>query len=251
MTPFLIYERGVTFLNEDERIKVNWGGFSQVRCELELLKKAYTYPSINFDYFHLLSGHDFPCATIDQFDTFFERVTPGRSFMHFDTPDQHKDWSEQIEARINKWHLADTFVGKTSRIRRFIEAFLNRMFPRSFPLELYAGWQWFSWHRSLVMWVLSYCDCHPDYLRRFHNTGCCDEVLFHTMLHPHIDELNIDINNALRYIDWFPDRPYKTLPLILDERDYDKIVKSGCLFCRKVKMPDSNTLCSKLENNKV
>ena len=27
----------------------------------------YTYPSINFDYFHLLSGHDFPCARIVAF----------------------------------------------------------------------------------------------------------------------------------------------------------------------------------------
>lgn len=49
-----------------------------------------------------------------------------------------------------------------------------------------------------------------------------------------LEELNIDRNNSLRYIDWFPKRKYVTLPLILDERDYVAIKESKAFFCRKV-----------------
>ena len=150
------------------------------------------------DYLHLISGHDYPCVSNEELDCFFENAAHGRSFMHYDTDKQHEQWRELISQRINRWHFNDW---KTNMyIRRMMEELFNLFFPRNYKGELYAGWQWFSWHRSLAQWVVEYTEKNPDYLRRFRYTGCCDEVVFHTLLYPYIDELNIDKDNALRYI---------------------------------------------------
>ena len=42
-------------------------------------------------------------------DAFFESVPAGRSFMHYDTDEQHVEWDARIKARINRWHLNDLF----------------------------------------------------------------------------------------------------------------------------------------------
>lgn len=43
-----------------DRIKVNWGGHSQITCELNLLKAAI---SNHYQYYHLVSGVDLPLKT--------------------------------------------------------------------------------------------------------------------------------------------------------------------------------------------
>lgn len=40
-----------------KRINVTWGGDSQIKCELLLLEEAF---KIGYEYYHLISGVDFP-----------------------------------------------------------------------------------------------------------------------------------------------------------------------------------------------
>ena len=215
-----------------------------IEAEVVLMREALAHPD-GMDYFHLISGHDYPCRSNADFDAFFESSPSGRSYMHFDSDEQHEEWKSQIRNRFVPYHFHDRI--KNRYIRGGLERLCNILRPRHESFELYAGWNWFSWHRTLVQWVLNYYDTHPDYVRRFHHTSCCDEVIFHTMLFPRIKELNIDRDNALRYIDWFPKREYDTLPLVLDERDYEQIHASGAFFCRKVFLDRSEKLLDMLD----
>lgn len=61
------------------------------------------------------------------------------------------------------------------------------------------------------------------------------------------NEVPVISNNSFRYVDWHPKHDYTSLPLILDERDYDDIVNSGMLFCRKVELGKSDTLLDMLD----
>ena len=124
---------------------------------------------------------------------------------------------------------------------------LNVTIKRTQIHNVVAGWNWFSWHRSLVIWVLDYLKSHPSYLKRFKFTSCCDEVIFHTLLYSHIIDLNVEPHNSLRYIDWHPNRPCASLPLVLNERDFLKIVDSHALFCRKVDIDSSKLLLELLD----
>lgn len=226
-----------------ERINVTHGGFSQIVVEPMLLRAAIECGE-HIDYFHLISGHDYPCRSNAEFDAFFEDNN-GRSYMHYDTDEQHIKWKNKIEARYTKWNLRD--LGLNRYLRYFITVVLNIFASKKVSFELYAGWNWFSWHRSVVEFIMKRLKDNPEYLELFRYTDCCDEVIFHTMLFKHLDELNIDKDNSLRYIDWFPEREYTTLPLVLDERDYDKIVESDAFFCRKVFIGSSSELLDKLD----
>lgn len=53
-----------------ERLNVNWGGFSQVRCELNLLKAA-VMSDIEYSRYHLISGADLPIKNQDYIHAFF------------------------------------------------------------------------------------------------------------------------------------------------------------------------------------
>ena len=48
---------------------VHWGGFSMLKCEMFLLKEAYKLSDA--DYFHLISGEDYPIKPLNEFNDFF------------------------------------------------------------------------------------------------------------------------------------------------------------------------------------
>ena len=54
----------------EERISVTWGDYSQIACELKLLKEA---TKTEHDYYHLLSGVDLPIKTQDEIHDFFDK----------------------------------------------------------------------------------------------------------------------------------------------------------------------------------
>ena len=88
---------------------------------------------------------------------------------------------------------------------------------------------------GILVWdAILYIKSNPFYLKRWHHTHCCDELIFHTLLNNKTKELNIEKYNSLRYIEWHPKRESPSLPLILDEREYEDIVKKNAFFCRKI-----------------
>lgn len=52
--------------------KVNWGGRSQFVVTISLMRLALSHP-VKMDYFHLISGQDFPLRSNQVFDRFFEK----------------------------------------------------------------------------------------------------------------------------------------------------------------------------------
>lgn len=233
----------VYFTEGKERIRVNHAGFSQIACTLQLLKLAQAK---QMDYVHLLSGQDYPCVSNQEFDDFFEKCG-NRSFMHYDSPEEALIWSKKkYPDRYRKYYACD-MPGRNHLIIKGIVVLLNKILKKVSPIRadiknVAAGWSWFTWHNSVVDYVLSYISDNPVFLERFKYTSCCDEVIFHTILNGMDKELNIEKYNSLRFIEWHPKRPYKSLPLILDEHEYDEIINCGAFFCRKIHPVESATL---------
>ena len=53
-----------------ERIDASWGGYSLVQCEMSLFDEA---SKKKYDYYHLLSGIDFPIKPMKEIHYFFEK----------------------------------------------------------------------------------------------------------------------------------------------------------------------------------
>ncbi|WP_241647890.1 beta-1,6-N-acetylglucosaminyltransferase, partial [Rosenbergiella metrosideri] len=74
-----------------------------------LLEKAYD-SNINFDYFHLISGQDYPLTDNASFDNFFE--FNDNSFMQFDKDSEMKIWRKtKYNERVNYFYLVDVLSG--------------------------------------------------------------------------------------------------------------------------------------------
>lgn len=241
----------VIFLDGDERIIVNHGGFSQIQCTLNLLRKVSDF-YVDFDYIHSLSGQDFPLVNVSDFEKYFEQNN-GQSYMMYDSEEEHQIWSQprnKYEERYRRFYFNDR------EINFFIKKLLNGIqrffYLRSYIPQIRGGWSWFSWHISVVNYILKVSRENPRYFERFKYTSCCDEIVFHTLLYPHIKELNIITNNCLRYIDWHPKRKFRgRLPLTLNEKDFNLIAESKCLFCRKVELNESKNLLKKIEETLI
>lgn len=235
----------------DNRINVCHGGISQIECTLALLKKSFNY-SVSFDFFHSLSGQDYPIRSNQQFDDFFEQTND--SFMAFDPEDKQKLFrKKKYSDRVNLLHFNDnnTLLAKVYRRTSLIRIVsLFKHFPKIEPI--YGGWSWFSWNHQTVAYVLNYIDEHPEYYERFNHTYCGDELFFHTILASQIVKLHIEIYRPLRFVSWIPYRTVSTKyrPYTLNELDYHEIISSEAFFCRKVELPESEKLLDMIDKQR-
>ena len=170
--------------------------------------------------------------------------------MHFDNEEEAEDWKKyKYPERYKRFHFNDLYIvnQRVSTFIRIVFSIIFKRYERPDISGIAAGWNWFSWHKSVVDYIFDFLDRNSKYIDRFHYTSCCDEIFFHTILNEHTTELNINRDNALRFIEWHPKRNAKSLPLILDEREYQDIVDSRAFFCRKVDPSASGRLIEMLE----
>lgn len=242
----------VYFLEGKECMEVSHGGYSQIECTLRLLHKAY---DMNCDYFHLISGQDYPCRPNAEFDKFFE-IHEGYSYMAIEDDDYHaKCMQKKYPSRVLPWYIKD-FPHREIRLIdlgvRLFNSISKHFYIRKPIPNLWGGWNWFTWHRSLAKYVIQQEKDNPRFFKRFHNTLCGDELIFQTLFHGREEELKIIKGNALRYINWSKKAEGKNhsgSPLLLNEEEYDEIIKSGAFFCRKVHPEISKILLKLLRDN--
>lgn len=222
----------------EKEMIVNHGGFSQIEATLLLLDNAFGYGG--FDYYHLISGQDYPVVKNNTFDSFFENNE--QSYMQYDSPENITKWrNDKYKQRTQLLHFTDFFGYKCIPVK--VSYYLSRAMVRVARLLPYrrsqihntcGGWSWFSWHHNVVSFVIDNLKSNPSYLKRFKMTYCCDEIIFHTLLNEFCSELKINKYDSLRFVEWHPKRYASSLPLTLNESELEDIINSKSFFIRKV-----------------
>lgn len=224
--------QNVHFLKK--RIACYWAGISLVDVEIELMKAAKSFPVL-FDYYHLISGQDYPLRSNEQFDAFFESTED--SFMCFNFEKDIDYWMPIYKMKTSQFYTNGTHSWSERLYLKMVNnRFSRKLIKRKTIPNLAGGWQWFSWSANVVDYVLNYLSENPGFRRRFNHTSSPDEHFFTTMLYSHLDELHIRKHFPLRYISWEPYRPIaqKHRPYNLEEFDYNRVINSAAFFCRKV-----------------
>lgn len=229
------------------RFRVNWGGRNHLRSILHLVRESLKNPEL--EYFHLISGQDFPTRSLESFDEFF-RVNRGVDFLeHFSLPADC--WDGGGLDRIRYFQPYDLIDAKRSmhRIRSLLRLQqrlgISRPIPKELP-KLYGGSTYWSLGRPTVQLVHDYTIRHPQLLRRLIHTFCSEELYFQTVV------LNADSARRisgfnLRYIKWpARDEPASGGPAVLDEHDFLPIRQSEAFFARKFDHPKSDNLLAML-----
>lgn len=215
-----------------ERTDIQWGGYSQINCEMLLLKAA---SEKGYDYYHLLSGVDMPIKSCEYIEDFFVRNN-GKEFICFR---ENPSDSFRLRSRYMGHHFAydSGLDAKYNKVVKLADRALCLITPRKqyFPKEAYRfGSNWFSITGAFAEYVISQ---EEIIAKQFKDTCCCDEVFLHTICYNSAFKNNTymgtdysETNACLRYIDFERGRPY-----VFVEQDFDELMSTAedVLFARK------------------
>ena len=223
---------------------VEWGDYKHLLAIVMLMREAYSHSDL--EYFHLVTGSDYPCMPLTDFKSFCEEHRNDNYLEHFPLP--HPDWgTEGGLNRIQYWWLRpnSTRTSGAWLTRKFVNLQRRLGIKRSFNHfngNLYGGGTYWSMSRKAIGIALDYMDSHPDYLHRFRHTSIAEEICLPTIW------CNSGLplaNDYKRYIDWGVDGAN---PQVLTEKDYDKIVASRAIFARKMESGVSDKLIELLQH---
>lgn len=206
-----------------KRNNVRWGEYSQIKCELQLLKVAVKY---EHNYYHLLSGVDLPLKKQNDIHDFFKKYG-GLEFIDEDSHEIREDLLERI--RIYHFGGLNKSIAKISRkIQKLIN--INRI-KKYDKVCFQKGRNWFSITHDLALYLINN---EKRIKRMFGFSECGDEMFLQTLAENSIFKERIcnritmpDIPDT-RHIDWQRGTPY-----VFRKNDYIELKNSTALFARK------------------
>lgn len=214
-----------------KQIKVRWADYSQVECELLLLKKASQYNK--YSYYHLISGVDMPIKSSKTIYNFFEK-SKGKEFVHFES-----DYLPKYKKAWLKYYYIFRRYGRKNIITKGLEFIsiniqkaihINRL--KRTNIQLRTGANWFSITHDFVKYILNH---EMQYKRLLNYTRSPDEIFIQTILYNSEFRKNLyytkydnNYHSIMRLVDWKRGNPY-----VFREKDYNEIMGSEMMFARK------------------
>jgi hypothetical protein len=225
-----------------QKYNITWGGNTSIQCELFLLRTAAKH---HYEYYHLISGADFPLKNQNEIHSFFEQ-NKGKEFIQINDAYLHNN--AHIYRRLSLYHFLQDYKNRTPyRLINSLISFLDKSLLgiqvilrvdriKRQKIVLKYGSNWFSVTDELVQYVLQKSHW---ILSTFQKTKCADELFLQTAIYdsPFMNALynnKFDGNyqSNMRLIDFdrsnSPEHPH-----IWTLADFDELTSSDFLFARK------------------
>lgn len=247
----------VTFI--ENRVRVMWGSFTQVRFQMEMIRAALTEKA--YDYLFMLSAQDYPVWSNQRMIQYLEE-NKGKNFLQGMSMAElpHSETYEYTRYRFlnNKpWRYGTLKSKFRVALRKICEPFLKK--PLVFEADgktysLYKGSDYFAITGELAAYLLETYDQSPELRRYFANSFAPSETFAHT----------VAFNSRFADSCMLTKGPVKKLeqltPLtyieygqkikILTENDYDSIMASGKMLCRKTVTGESDRLMDMIDKQR-
>lgn len=209
---------------------ISWGGYSQIKCILALLKAATS--TFTYDYYHFMVGVEFPLKSQDYIHHFFEE-NDGKEFIGFDPYDYN------FEERVRFYHIFNGSARKGTLLSK-IQNFLRKLFLKIQKLARYdrlkgtdmilkkgnANW---SITNQLAVFIISK---QEEIKKIYKHSFCADEVFIHTLVYNSLfyervyDKKDEFLSN-MRIVQW------NNSQNVYHKNDLPFLINSGRLFARK------------------
>ena len=231
-----------------KRLNVKWSSYSQIECELLLLKEAINK---NYTYYHLISGNDLLIKKNKIIYDFYNDNN-GWEFVGY----QHIDkvTEDQLE-RVKYYHL---FNGNRRHKYKFVCSLSNKIYYNLLRVErklkinrlrnndivIRKGANWFSITNDLAKYVVSK---EKEIKKMYRHTNCADEIFLQTIVYNSkfrdkiFNKYHDEHGNIKRFIDWNRGEPY-----VFTLEDYDEIINSKCFFARKFSSEKDKEIIDKI-----
>lgn len=224
-----------------ENKPVNWGGYSQVSCEMRLISEAHKHGP--YEHYHFLQRAAFPLKTQDELHRFYHEHAD-EEFIEIDM--HGVDWSERLR---RFYFFNEHYSPRKSRISFYrIDRGLAKLqktfgldrFSR-FGLECKKGHSNWSITESFATYLLD----HEDTIHKMtRHASLPDEVFIHTMVwnspfKARLYGLSQDGNSSCMLCHTWPVEEKSPRPRHQFQwEDLDFILSSGKNFARKFDGPD-------------
>lgn len=221
----------------DNRVAVNWAGYSMVEAEFRLFNKAFQNGP--YAYYHLLSGTDLPIKSQDYIHSVCE-AKAGTEFIAF--ADASK---EELAYRVQHYFLfPEQFKGGRfwkRALRKMFLLFQNLIGCHRLDVPIRKGSQWCSVTHDFVRYLLSQ---ELTVKKWFHHTFCPDELFIQTLCtnSPFMDKVQkaqTEFEGNMRFIKW---REGQLLPITSE--DIPALQSSERWFARKFSSDDKDLVRS-------
>ena len=227
-----------------ERTDVKWGSYSQINCEMVLLKEAV---KTEHAYYHLLSGMDLPIKSLDEIFAFFDKYE-GLEFIDEDLP-------QISEAALSRVKYVHKFYGKAGSVKDILGAAASKgqklmgvdRTRKYADIIFQKGRNWFSITHGLAKLVV---EKEAWVQEVFGQSVCGDELFLQTVARNSEYADKICNQNTMpeipdtRYIDWA--RGTNNNPYVFRESDYEELKNSSALFARKFDLNVDEKIVEKL-----
>lgn len=239
----LVKESGLYFINS---MAVSYGSYSQVECQLELMRQAAKQ---KYCYYHFLSDCDLPLRSQDHILDFFESHK-GREFVNI----YGRNFADGMRRRAN--YMKDAydagfrmFGRKTEKLEYpwSLSTSLNPEIEISTDAGfiLQAGINACSITHNLVSLILLKAPWCERYLSKL--GGSC-ELFFQTILWNSMMKQSIYYhmydnwsNATMRYMDYKEGNPY-----VWQSKDFDTLIRSPYLFAGPINIKEKNGIAKQI-----
>lgn len=265
--PFLerIDKANVFFLKGNDRIKVYWGGFSQVQATLNLLKKCLEINGSNpmeYKKVVFMSGADYPIKSNEYIHRFFEQhkatnfirgmnITKAntakynfcvRNYLFFDFFAYNGTVTRVVRKMLNL--VVSSFRRKPNYIRT----------TKGNKIDIFHGSSWWALNVDVIRYIDCYVTQHKEISSYFKYSLASDEKFFHTLF------FNSDFANSNLYKGEEPYVPFTSafanihvidpsLKKWFNLSDFDIVKNADQLFVRKVSSSDSKGLLDQIDRD--
>ena len=227
----------------EQRYNIMWGSFMQVKYQMALIKSALSFEK-SFDYLFSVSGLDYPLWNADKIMTYL-RENNGKEFLWatcLTTKDEAETRLYREYRFLNNycWPYG-TLKSKFRVALRHIVSALGIHKPLMVSLHgkecpMYKGGSWWGISSALAHAVLDVYEHDTQFTAYFKNSFAPDETFIHTIaMNSEFARQCTLINNhsklellsPLTYIE------YGDEIKVFTEKDYNTLMASDKMFCRK------------------
>lgn len=216
------------------RFNIRWGGYNQVRAEVELLNVASRN---NYVYYHIISGVDLPLKSQSEIHKFLDK-NKGKEFISIERISRDSWRDVEIKNRIRLYHFFDKWIDLRNKsiftyILKKIDSYLLTIQVKfgvnRYPHDIWYGSNWCSITNECVKYVLS----NKNYIKKtYRYSHAADELFIQNIVAQNRRFMNNiykdDVVSNVRLIDWDRGTPY-----VFKNEDFIDLINSKSLFARK------------------
>ena len=230
------------------RVKVYWGGVSLWLAQTETIREALA-SKVRYDRFVLLTGTDYPLWSNKRIGEELD-ANPDREYIRCYNLSKVTS-PRKVPQRVTTYHFRDIPIN-SSRWRHYVIGGLMQLMNRcpirkrqyietdSGRMDVYGGTQWWILTRQCVKYVIDTIDKDRHILKYFKTAFGPEELIVHTVvMHSPYAEHAVSTEDGVypglqgaaltHYIIYNAQGQH-----IFTDCDYDTLIASDRMFCRKV-----------------